>query len=218
MVWYYLGVQEGRKNSKWRYVNEQENSKYHFYNCCGHRVSHILHAKSRTQEQVIMGEHGELEEMTIDEKIRRAPYIVIGEVKTRLPSKWRLQDEKDAQDATPEEISDVGLFTDYIISIDKTLKGSFDEPTIRVRSFSGETEQVRWVSSTSPFYTEGHIYLLFLEGEWGRTTDIDPGFFMSLNSGTTVYEIVDGKATALGDEWNYEELVAYIEKALSESK
>ena len=175
-------------------------------------------AKEDTQEPVIMEVFGSLPEMSIDEKIRRAPYIMIGEVKTRLPSKWRLQDEKDAQNATPEEISDVGLFTDYIISIDKILKGSFDEPTIRVRSFSGETEKVRWISATSPSYSEGHLYLLFLEGEWGRTTHIDSGFYMSLNSGATVYEITDGRAIALGDEWDYEELLAYIEEALSESE
>ena len=165
-------------------------------------------------EQVTMTEYASVAEMTIDDKIREAQLIVIGEVKTTLPSKWKRQDEKDAKDATPQEISDSGLFTDSLILIDKTLKGNFDEPIIRVRAFSGETEQVRWINSTQPSYTKGHAYLLMLMEGFGPTVHVDPGFYISINSSTAVYEIIDSRAISADDEWVLEELIAYIENAL----
>jgi hypothetical protein len=45
--------------------------------------------------------------------------------------------------------------------------------------------------------------------------NVDPGAFISINSNTATYEIVDGKAISADDEWLLEELIAYIEKSLS---
>lgn len=166
-------------------------------------------------EPVTFTTSSSVRELTIDDKIREAQIIVIGEVKTRLPSKWELQDQKDVKNATPQEISDVGLFTDFLISIDQTLKGSFDEPIIRVRAFSGETEQVRWINSSQPSYTKGHVFLLFLSEGRGPTAHVDPGHYRSVNSSTAVYEIVDGKAISSDDEWVLDELIAYIRNSLA---
>jgi hypothetical protein len=155
--------------------------------------------------------------LTIDEKISESEIIVIGEVTTAFPTKWKLDDMKDVKDATPQEIIDAGgLFTDFLISIDRVLKGSVGDPTIRVRSFSGETNKVRWKNSSQPEYVENKLYLLFLRQDSGPTAKVDPGDFISVNSNTAVYEIVDGKAISADDEWVLEELIAYIENSLAQ--
>lgn len=180
-------------------------------------LSYVLTLKENKKEPLTFTVSSLLEELSIDEKIKKAELIIIGEVKATLPSKWKKQNEKDVKNATLQEIYDAeGLFTDSIISVDQILKGDYKEATIRVRSYIGETEQVQVVNESQPIYKKGQIYLLFLEKDIGPTAIVDPGDYISVNSFTAVYEIFDGKAiSGDGDEWVLEELVAYIEKSLS---
>ncbi len=174
-------------------------------------------ARQNSGEPVTFTTDASIRALTIDEKIREAQIILIGEVKTTLPSKWKLQDQKDAKSASPQDFVEArtGLFTDSIISVKQIIKGDYQEPLVRVRSFTGETEQVRWESSSEPTYEKGHLYLLFLERDFGPTAHVDPGDFISVNSNTAVYEIVDGKAISSDDEWVLEELIAYIQTSLA---
>jgi len=173
-----------------------------------------LTKKEDRKEPVTMMASSSIREMTIDEKIEEAELIIIGEVKTTLPSRWRFHNEKDTNNATPQEIFEAeGIFTDSIISIDQTLKGKIDEPTVRVRSFVGETEQVRWVDDSQVSYKQGQTYLLFLVKDFGPSQNVDPGDYISVNSNASVYEIRDGKAISASDEWILEDLVAYIKNS-----
>lgn len=177
---------------------------------------YVLTLKENKKEPLTFTVSSLIEEISIDEKIKRAELVIIGEVKTVLPSKWKKQNEKDVKKATPQEIYEFGLFTDSIISVDQILKGDYKEAAIRVRSYIGETEQVQVVNESQPIYKKGQIYLLFLIKDSGPTSIVDPGDYISVNSFTAVYEIIDGKAiSGDGDEWVLEELVAYIEKSLS---
>jgi hypothetical protein len=152
-------------------------------------------------ERVTLRAFGLLEALTIDDLIDRAELIIIGEVKTALPSRWKGQNEKDATDATPQEIFEAeGLFTDSLVSIDQILKGNIEEPVVRVRTFIGETEQVRWVSSIEPDYQAGQVYLLFLHKDSGPSQIVDPGDYIAVNAIDGVYKIVDGKAISIDDE------------------
>ena len=171
-------------------------------------------------EQTIIKGSGTIEELSIDEKISRARYILIGKVTENLPSVWKHQNYKDAQDATSEEIFDAGgLFTDSFFSVDRVIKGNIHESSvIRVRTFQGETKLVRMEMYPEPTYLEGHTYLLMITEGFGPTSNVDPGYYISINSDASVYEIIDGKAIALGDEWDYEELVEYIETKVSQRK
>lgn len=168
------------------------------------------------EEPVTLRASGSLEALTIDDLIDRAELIIIGEVKATLPSQWKGQNEKDATNATPQEIFEAeGLFTDSLISIEQTLKGNIQEPIVRVRTFNGETEQLRWVSSIEPDYQVGQVYLLFLHKDTGPTQIVDPGDYIAVNAIDGVYKIVDGKAISIDDEWVLEDLIQYIQKALA---
>jgi hypothetical protein len=174
-------------------------------------------AKKNAAEPITITVNASSRELTIDDKINEAQIIVIGELRTTLPSKWKLHNEKDTKNATPQEIFDArGLFTDFLLSISQTLKGNIDDPIIRVRSFFGETKQVRWEDSSQVSYEKGRLYLLFLRSGTGPTANVDPGYYSSVNASAAVYEIVNGKAISADDEWVLEELIAYIQKSLTD--
>ncbi len=178
-------------------------------------IFYVLMPKQNKAEPITFTASASLRELTIDEKISEAQIIAIGEVKSTLPSKWKFHNKKDTKNATPQEIFEAeGLFTDYLISINQILKGTVDEPIIRVRSFIGETDQIRWKDSSQVSYNKGSTYLLFLTQDTGPTAIVDPGYYRSVNANTAVYEIVDGKAISEDDEWALDELISYIENAL----
>jgi len=171
------------------------------------------------KEPVTITQSDSIEFLTIDEKIKRAEIIVMGEVKSTLPSHWLAPEGRDSRKASPEDVFESGgLFTDSIISINQLLKGDYDKAVLRVRAFVGEIEQVRWVNTSQPSYIPGHKYLLFLKNDTGPTAGIEPGHFMSINSASAVYEIVNGKAISRDDEWVFEDLITYIQNALQNSQ
>lgn len=178
---------------------------------------YVIRTKDDEQELITMGVSASLREMTIDDLIAESEIIVIGEVKTILPSQWLSPNGKNIKDATPDEIFNAqGLFTDTLISINQTLKGINHAPVIRVRSFIGETDKVRWVNDSEVSYNQGQTYVLFLIKNFGPSVNVDPGGYISVNSYLGVYEVVDGKAISKSNEWVLEELIAYIQKSLSE--
>ncbi len=153
----------------------------------------------------------------IDDKIKEAELIVIGEVTTSLPSRWNSPYGSDPQNASPQEIANAnGLFTDSIISINKTFKGDIVDPVVRVRSFVGETSKVRWVDEYEPSFAKKRTYLLFLARDTGATASVDPGYYVPVNAIMGVYEITDSRAISKEDKWVLEELIAYIERSLSQ--
>lgn len=177
---------------------------------------YAIKTEGNKREPVTFSASSLLEALTIDDLIDRAELIIIGEVKTTLPSQWKGQNEKDATNATPQEIFEAeGLFTDSLISIEQTLKGNIEEPIVRVRTFIGETEQVRWANSSEPNYEIGHTYLLFLNIDNGPTQVVDPGDYIAVNAIDGVYKITDGKAISIDEEWVLEDLIQYIQKAVA---
>ena len=179
----------------------------------------LVFLRKESQKPVTFsGESASLRELTIDDKIREAQIIVIGEVESTLPSKWKFHNEKEAKYATPQEIFDAeGLFTDSIISVEHVLQGDYQQPTVRVRSFTGETEQIRWIDTSQVQYIKGDSYLLFLRQDTGPSANIDPGYYRSVNANTAIYEIINGKAVSADDEWVLDELIAYIQNSLTQT-
>jgi hypothetical protein len=173
--------------------------------------------RSGAVEPVVFTEHASLRALSIDDKINEAELIIIGEVRTVLPSKWKRQNEKDVRNATPQEIFESGLFTDSIITIKQIFKGNAEGVAIRVRSFIGETEQVRLLNSSQPVFERGKKYLLLLRKDFGPTSIVEPGHYKSVNANTAVYEIIGDMAKAADDEWLLEELIVYIQNKVAES-
>jgi hypothetical protein len=156
--------------------------------------------------------------LTIDDLIKEAEIIVMGRVEERLPSLWKNQRQGKPQDATADEIFMAeGLFTDSVFAVAETIKGGGLPPTIRVRMFTGETEQVRWSSPTEPDYKVGSVYLLFLVADFGPTQTVDPGDYIAVNAIDGVYEIIDDRAVSKKDEWNLNDLLEYIRNKLKQN-
>jgi hypothetical protein len=173
-------------------------------------------AETQKKEPVTFTQNDSLENLTIDQKIEQAELIVIGRARTTLPSRWLSPNGTEVRNPSPEEVfRSGGLFTDTLITIDQILKGSFDQPIVRVRSYIGETEQVRWVNSSEPSFERGQIHLLFLVKDIGPTKHVDPGDYVSVNSNRAVYNIVGDRAISADDEWVLEELITYIQKSVS---
>lgn len=169
-------------------------------------------------EPVTFTAHGTLRELTIDDLIKEAEIIVIGRVEERLPSLWKNQRQGKPQDATADEIFMAeGLFTDSIFAVTETIKGGGLPPTIRVRMFTGETEQVRWLNSSEPDYQPGNVYILFLVADFGPTQAVNPGDYIAVNALDGVYEVIDDKAVSKTDEWNLNDLLEYIRSKLQQN-
>jgi hypothetical protein len=167
---------------------------------------------------ITLGSDALLLKYSTDDLIKKAELIVIGEAVTTLPSRWNAPDGSDLKNASPEEVARAhGLFTDSLISINQILKGDIVKPVVRVRSFIGETEKVRWVNESEPSFVIRRTYLLFLAKDTGATARVDPGDYISLGAYQGVYEIVGGKAISADDEWVLEDLIAYIQSSLSQT-
>jgi hypothetical protein len=167
---------------------------------------------------ITLGPSGALPKYSIDDKINRAELILIGKVTTNLPSQWMGPNGSDPRNASPEEVARArGLFTDSMISIQQMFKGDIVTPVVRIRAFTGQTERVVWSSNDEPSYIKGRTYLLFLKKDHGPTANISPGDYIAVGAFQGVYEIINGRAVSQDDEWDLEELIAYIQNKLTES-
>jgi hypothetical protein len=176
----------------------------------------VLFYPRQIKEPIEIVHSGSIEYITVDEKIEEAELIFIGEVKAILPSQWTSPSGKEIKNATVNEIFESGgLFTDTLISVVSILKGSADQPIVRIRSFAGETEQVRWVDSLQVSYEKGQSYLLFVRQDTGPTAHVEPGYYTSVNASTAIYKIIGDKAISSDDEWLLDDLIAYIENTLA---
>jgi hypothetical protein len=161
---------------------------------------------------------GVLPDGNIDDRIYRSEIIVIGEIKEVLPSKWNTLETVNNRSLTSR--SDVrqlgfGIFTDVIVTPVRFLKGSAPEDsTLRIRSFAGQIEHIRFINDLEPTYQEGQTYLFLLEQYRGAVENhIDPGFYLPIISGTGAFHIENGVAVSFDDGWSLDELVAYIENS-----
>ncbi len=170
-----------------------------------------------SEETIVINVDGLLSETTIDDLINEAELIVIGKVATNLPSKWKAPNGFVPENLTSRDIInlDLSIFTDSLISVEQRLKGKDNRAVVRVRTFKGEIDNVQFENSSEPTYNVGEVYLLFLDKDTGPTQIVDPGNYISANTIFGIYKIVENKAVSANDEWNLDELIAYIQKSLS---
>lgn len=172
--------------------------------------------KNQRREPISIMSHAPLVMMSLDDLITQADLIVVGRANTVYPSRWNTPNGKLSKEITVETISpEMVIFTDTDFQIDKILKGKVEQPQVRVRTFGGEVEQDRMIVSGEPSLFSGQDYLLFLiKDNTGLTADIDPEHFVVLGAIQGVYQIHDGKAVSVNDEWLLDDLIEHIRKAL----
>ena len=174
-----------------------------------------LFIKNNKREAITITSYASVVEMSLNDLIERADLIVIGDFINIHPSRWSTANGKLPDDATIESVSQqhLSIFTDSNFQVTQYLKGDAQSPVIRIRTFGGQVGEDSMIVSGEPTYEVGQAYLLFLYYNTGASANIDPG---SYYGSSTLYEISDGKAISVKDEWVLEELIAYIQNALAQ--
>lgn len=180
---------------------------------------YVLTPKDDGRESIIITSSASYIEMDLDYLIKNSDLIVTGSVDIINPSRWNTLDGKLPRETTVHTITpDKVIFTDVIFRIDQTIKGQSGENTIRIRSLGGIVGQDQMTVSGVASLEMGKTYLLFLEPDTGSTADIDPGHYFVRGGLQGVYQVLDGKAISIRDEWLLEDLIAYIQNALQNSQ
>lgn len=176
-----------------------------------------LMAKDDKRDPIIITSNPSYIEMKLDYLITEADLIVIGNPNTINPSRWNTPDGKLPRGTTVNTISpNMVIFTDVIFRIEDTIKGLVNQNTVRIRSVGGMVGEDKMIVSGIASLEMGKSYLLFLgEDTTGGTANIDPGHYFVRGGLQGLYEIFGGKAISLREEWQLEELIAYIQKSLS---
>lgn len=175
----------------------------------------ILFIKNNKREAITITSYASVVEWSLDDLIGIADLIVIGDFVNFHPSRWSTANGKLPDNATIELVSQqrLSIFTDSNFQVAQYLKGDAQNPVVRIRTFGGQVGKDSMIVSGEPIYKTDQTYLLFLYYNTGATADIDPG---SYYGSSTLYEITDGKAISVKDEWILEELIAYIQNSLAQ--
>jgi len=154
--------------------------------------------------------------MSIDELINLSDLIVIGNFVSVHPSRWNTSNGVLPNNATIETVSQNkwSIFTDFEFKISQYIKGETTAPVIRIRTFQGEVGIDKMTTSNEPNYQLQGVYLLFLFIDDGPTSLASPNAYYGTSS---PYQIFDNTAKSKKDEWLLEDLIAYIQKVLSET-
>ncbi len=170
--------------------------------------------KNNKREAITITSYASVVERSLDELIEVADLIVVGDFLNIHPSRWNTANGRLPDNATIELVSqqNLSIFTDSNFQVTQYVKGDVQSPVIRIRTFGGQVGKDSMIVSGEPVYKIGQTYLLFLYYNTGASANIDPG---SYYGSSVLYEITDGKAISVKDEWPLEELIAYIQKSLS---
>ncbi|MBL8101641.1 MAG: hypothetical protein JNM02_03850 [Anaerolineales bacterium] len=173
-----------------------------------------LFVENNKREAITITSYASEVEMNLDELIGVADLIVVGDFLNIHPSRWSTANGKLPGNATIELVSQqrLRIFADSDFQVTQYLKGDVESPIVRIRTFGGQVGEDSMIVSGQPKYKTDQTYLLFLFYNTGTTAKIDPGSYYGTSA---PYEITDGKAVSVKDEWVLEDLIAYIQKSLS---
>lgn len=171
--------------------------------------------ESTQREPIIITSYALEAEMSFEELIKLVDLIVIGQFIEVQPSRWNTPSGNLPDDATLDTVSKNkwSIFTDYKFMITNYIKNDTKEPIISIRIFQGEVGQDRMIADSQPSYEVGKEYLLFLFIDNGPTSSVSPGAYYGTSS---PYQVTNNKAISNKDEWQLEDLIAYIQKIISE--
>lgn len=169
------------------------------------------------REPITIVYHASYERLLIDELITESDLIVIGNLKTIHAGRWNTSDGKRPEGDLAQGIKPGNhIFTDMDFDVAQLLKGDTQQKNVRIRSLGGIVEGDRMVADKI-IPDMDKTYLLFLDlGRAGSTNNIVTGHYWITGGGFQgMYEIVGDKAISKVDEWDINELIAYIQKSLS---
>lgn len=168
------------------------------------------------RDPIIITSHGSYQEMSLDDLIAKADLIVMGDVDAIHPSRWNTPDGKLPAGTTIYTIKpDKLIFTDADFNVNQIIKGQGEQQTVHIRSLGGVVGQDRMIAN-SVVLEMNKTYLLFLKLDTaGSTANIVPGHYWVLGGYQGVYEISNGTATSVRDQWQLADLLAHIQQPRS---
>ena len=173
--------------------------------------------KEDEREPIIITAYSSYESMSLDTLITDADLIVVGTADVAYPSRWNTPNGKLPRGTTVYSITpDKIIFTDINFNVNQVVKGEKKQNIVRIRSLGGVVEQDQMIADDA-ILEFGKNYLLFLSQDTRLTEDIDPIHYWTFGY-QGVYEISDGKAISVKDEWVLENLIAYIQNVLLNSQ
>lgn len=158
----------------------------------------------------------------LDSMIDLSALIVIGQVETIYPSRWRTADGKLPEGVSVADVpfEYMPLITDMEFHIDQVLKGEWPQSTVRVRTFGGEYEGFLLPydgERTMPPLEIGPTYLLFLEENTARTGYLGPEHYLVIGGLQGMFTIANNRATSIDYDFALEDLLAYIAARASQT-
>lgn len=138
-------------------------------------------------------------EWTPEQRIQRAPLIVRGVVSATHPSRWNTPSGELPPGTTPETISrsDLVIYTDYTIAVERVLRGTLPDDTVRVRITGGSVGQDSYIHQSEPVLEEGQrVVLLLVPDDYPATGRVGPDHYRILRGYWGQYKIVGDNAVA----------------------
>ncbi len=170
--------------------------------------------REEERDPIIITAYSSYELLSLDDLIAESDLIVVGKLDSVYPSRWNTPNGRLPRGTTVYSItSDKMIFTDVNINLTQIIKGEKNQNVVRIRSLGGVVEQDQMIADdVIPEF--GKNYLLFLSQEIRPTENFDPIHYWTFGY-QGIYEITDGKAVSVKDEWILEDLIAYIQESLS---
>ncbi len=168
--------------------------------------------KAEPRDPITFSESGSYAYMSLGDVIYEADAIVVGEIESTLPSKWNTPDGKLPDGATAETVfRNLYIYTEHIFQVENFLKGEQADSSILIRTFGGQVGQDIMTVGSEESYQLGQTYLFFLFHDPRLANGDDLGPYLIFDQ--RAYVVTNGKAVSWEDEWDIEELIAYIENS-----
>ncbi|WKZ36922.1 MAG: hypothetical protein QY332_03160 [Anaerolineales bacterium] len=180
---------------------------------------YVMGPKKDKQEPITIISHASYVTMSIDELVTESDLIVIGYVNTIYASRWNTPNGRRPEGDPAQKITpDMTIFTDMDFNITQLIKGDIQQKNARIRSLGGVVDGDRMIADKI-IPKMNKTYLLFLDfGRAGSTANVVTDHYWITGGGFQgLYEIIDDRAISVSDEWALKDLIAYIQKSLSES-
>jgi len=169
------------------------------------------------RESIIMRSWGSYQQMSLDNLIAHSDLIAIGTVDVIHPARWNTPDGLLPEEITARSITpDLLIFTDVEFSSGQILKGPSDTKAARIRALGGSVGQDQMIANDVALEINKSYLLFLVLDRAGTTSNIIPGHYWVTGGYQGLYEISDGKAISFRDDWQLEDLVAYIQDSLSQ--
>lgn len=168
---------------------------------------------ARTEDPISMQASGALEGLTDKQLVEKASLIILGTVQTVNPSRWNTKDGLRPPDLTAQNISpDLIIYTDTDVKVERLLKGSTSESTVRVRTLGGSVGQDSMTFTEEPKFEPAQSVIVFLTEEDSMTSQFGPKHYRPIGAVQGKFHIKGQQAVSDLRQLSVDELLNIINR------